>query len=74
MSLIDAVDGCAGRPAEGRRCIPALTTVPDLLDFLTDLHAKKVDLFLHQQVLHTSTPSGRAMFQMLGGSLSSSKR
>jgi DNA invertase Pin-like site-specific DNA recombinase len=36
----------------------------DLLAFLTELHAKKVDLFLHQ--LDTSTPSGRAMFQMLG--------
>jgi DNA invertase Pin-like site-specific DNA recombinase len=38
----------------------------DLLNFLTDLHAKGVDLFLHQQGLDTSTPSGRAMFQMLG--------
>jgi DNA invertase Pin-like site-specific DNA recombinase len=38
----------------------------DLLDFLRELHAKDVDLFLHQQGLDTSTPSGRAMFQMLG--------
>jgi DNA invertase Pin-like site-specific DNA recombinase len=38
----------------------------DLLDFLRELHAKGVDLFLHQQGLDTSTPSGRAMFQMLG--------
>jgi DNA invertase Pin-like site-specific DNA recombinase len=38
----------------------------DLLGFLTDLHAKGVHLFLHQQGLDTSTPSGRAMFQMLG--------
>jgi DNA invertase Pin-like site-specific DNA recombinase len=38
----------------------------DLLGFLKDLHAKGVDLFLHQQGLDTSTPSGRAMFQMLG--------
>src|SRR5262249_50031707 len=30
------------------------------------LHAKKVDLYLHQQGLDTSTPSGRAMFQMMG--------
>jgi len=36
------------------------------LDFLRELHAKGVDLFLHQQGLDTSTPSGRAMFQMLG--------
>src|SRR6185369_5266074 len=38
----------------------------DLLAFLKDLHAKGVDLFLHQQGLDTSTPSGRATFQMLG--------
>ena len=41
-------------------------SLTDLLSFLTDLHAKGVDLFLHQQGLDTSTPSGRAMFQMLG--------
>jgi DNA invertase Pin-like site-specific DNA recombinase len=38
----------------------------DLLDFLRELHAKDVDLFLHQQGLDTSTPSGKAMFQMMG--------
>ena len=38
----------------------------DLLDFLRELHAKGVGLFLHQQGLDTSTPSGRAMFQMMG--------
>ena len=37
-----------------------------LLSFLAELHAKGVDLYLHQQGLDTSTPSGRAMFQMLG--------
>jgi len=37
-----------------------------LLELLTELHAKKVDLYLHQQGLDTSTPSGRAMFQMMG--------
>jgi DNA invertase Pin-like site-specific DNA recombinase len=41
-------------------------SLTDLLDFLRELHAKDVDLFLHQQGLDTSTPSGRAMFQMLG--------
>ncbi len=41
-------------------------SLTDLLAFLTDLHAKGVDLFLHQQGLDTSTASGRAMFQMLG--------
>jgi DNA invertase Pin-like site-specific DNA recombinase len=37
-----------------------------LLELLSELHAKKVDLYLHQQGLDTSTPSGRAMFQMMG--------
>ena len=41
-------------------------SLTDLLGFLTDLHAKGVDLFLHQQGLDTSTSAGRAMFQMLG--------
>src|SRR6202167_1802523 len=41
-------------------------SLTDLLDLLRDLHAKGVDLFLHQQRLDTSTPSGRAMFQMMG--------
>lgn len=41
-------------------------SLQDLLGVLGDLHAKGIDLFLHQQGLDTSTPSGRAMFQMLG--------
>lgn len=41
-------------------------SLTDLMDVLRDLHAKGVDLFLHQQGLDTSTPSGRAMYQMLG--------
>jgi len=38
----------------------------DLLGFLQELHAKGVDLFLHQQGIDTSTPAGKAMFQMMG--------
>ncbi len=38
----------------------------DLLGTLQDLHAAKVDLFLHQQAIDTTTPAGRAMFQMMG--------
>ena len=34
--------------------------------FLSDLQAKGVDLFPLRQGLDTPTPSGRAMFQMLG--------
>ncbi len=37
-----------------------------LLSFITDLQAVGCDLYLHQQALDTSTPSGRAMFQMCG--------
>ena len=38
----------------------------DLVGILHEFHAKGIDLYLHQQGLDTSTPSGRAMFQMLG--------
>jgi len=41
-------------------------SLQDLVVFLNELHAKKVDLFLHQQGLDTSTPAGRMMFQMIG--------
>jgi DNA invertase Pin-like site-specific DNA recombinase len=41
-------------------------SLPDLLSFLGELKAKNVDLFLHQQNLDTSTPSGKALFQLLG--------
>jgi DNA invertase Pin-like site-specific DNA recombinase len=37
-----------------------------LLGFLEELKAKHVDLYLHQQGLDTSTPAGKALFQMLG--------
>ncbi len=37
-----------------------------LIGFLGELKAKGVDLYLHQQGLDTSTPAGKAMFQMLG--------
>lgn len=41
-------------------------SLQDLVSLLQDIHAKGVDLYLHHQHLDTSTPSGRAMFQMLG--------
>lgn len=37
-----------------------------LIETLADLQKVGVDLFLNQQALDTTTPSGRAMFQMLG--------
>jgi len=38
----------------------------DLLGFLGELHAKSVDMYLHQQGIDTTTPGGKAMFQMMG--------
>jgi DNA invertase Pin-like site-specific DNA recombinase len=41
-------------------------SLQDLIGFLAEIQARGVDLYLHQQALDTSTPSGRAMFQLLG--------
>jgi DNA invertase Pin-like site-specific DNA recombinase len=41
-------------------------SLQDLIGFLNELKAKDVDLYLHQQSVDTSTPAGRALFQMLG--------
>lgn len=38
----------------------------DLVTFLKELHALKIDLFLHQQGIDTTTPAGKAMFQLMG--------
>jgi len=38
----------------------------DLVGVLQELHAKQIDLYLHQQGIDTTTPSGKAMFQMMG--------
>ncbi|MBW7997820.1 MAG: helix-turn-helix domain-containing protein [Candidatus Glassbacteria bacterium] len=37
-----------------------------LVGFLGEIHAKGVDLYLHQQGIDTTTPAGKAMFQMCG--------
>jgi DNA invertase Pin-like site-specific DNA recombinase len=41
-------------------------SLQDLVGFLTELRALGCHLYLHQQALDTSTPAGRAMFQMRG--------
>jgi len=41
-------------------------SLQELVTFLAELHAKDVDLYLHQQGLDTGTPAGKAMFQMMG--------
>ena len=38
----------------------------DLVGLLQELHSAGVDLYLHQQELNTSTPAGKALFQMIG--------
>jgi Resolvase, N terminal domain len=47
--------------AKGRDKRPAFDVA-----LLSDLHALGIDLFLHQQGLDTTTPAGKAMFQMMG--------
>src|SRR5246127_1714258 len=42
-------------------------SLQDLVGFLGELQALGCHLYLHQQAIDTTTPSGRAMFQMCGG-------
>ena len=37
-----------------------------LITLLSDIQSKDVDLYLHQQGIDTTTPSGKMMFQMCG--------
>ena len=41
-------------------------SLQDLVGFLSDIHGAKVDLFLQQQGVDTTTPGGKALFQMMG--------
>ncbi len=41
-------------------------SLQDLVAFLSELHAKDVDLYLDRQGIDTTTPAGKAMFQMMG--------
>jgi DNA invertase Pin-like site-specific DNA recombinase len=79
---ISGAKGRDGRPAFDRMCRDAAKrqfdvvmawsvdrlgrSLQDLVGFLSELHALKIDLFLHQQGLDTTTPAGKAMFQMMG--------
>jgi DNA invertase Pin-like site-specific DNA recombinase len=38
----------------------------DLIGLLQELHSTGVDLYLHQQGINTTTPAGKALFQMMG--------
>jgi DNA invertase Pin-like site-specific DNA recombinase len=61
--------------AMGRREIDLVATwsvdrlsrsLSDLVTFLGEIRGKSVDLYLHSQGLDTSTPAGKALFQMMG--------
>jgi DNA invertase Pin-like site-specific DNA recombinase len=41
-------------------------SLQDLIAFMQELRSLKIDLFLHQQGLDTTTPAGKMMFQVLG--------
>jgi DNA invertase Pin-like site-specific DNA recombinase len=41
-------------------------SLQDLIGFLGELNAAGVDLYLEKQAIDTTTPAGRALFQMLG--------
>lgn len=41
-------------------------SLQDLVGFLSEIHGAGVDLYLHQQAIDTSTPAGKALFQMMG--------
>ena len=37
-----------------------------LVGFLDEIHSRHIDLYLHQQGIDTTTPAGKALFQMCG--------
>jgi DNA invertase Pin-like site-specific DNA recombinase len=41
-------------------------SLQDLIGFLGEVHGAGVDLYMHQQGIDTTTPAGKAMFQLMG--------
>lgn len=41
-------------------------SLPHLLEVMQAMHGARVDLFIHQQAIDTTTPAGKAMFAMCG--------
>ena len=41
-------------------------SLQDLVAMLSEIHGAGLDLYLHQQAIDTTTPAGKAMFQMMG--------
>ena len=78
---ISGAKGRNGRPAFHRLCKDATRrkfdlvaawsvdrlgrSLQDLVEFLGELHSVGVDLYLHQQAVDTTTPAGKALFQMM---------
>jgi len=79
---LSGAKGREGRPAFDRLCQDATRrsfdviaawsvdrlgrSLQDLVAFLGDTHGAGVNLYLHQQAVDTTTPAGRALFQMMG--------
>ena len=79
---ISGAKGRNGRPAFDRLCKAATRreidvvmawsvdrlgrSLQDLVAFLSELHASGVDLYLDRQGIDTTTPGGKALFQMMG--------
>jgi DNA invertase Pin-like site-specific DNA recombinase len=79
---VSGAKGREGRPAFNRLCQDAIRrrfdviaawsvdrlgrSLQDLVGFLGEVHGAGVNLYLHQQAIDTTTPAGRALFQMLG--------
>jgi DNA invertase Pin-like site-specific DNA recombinase len=79
---ISGAKGRNGRPAFDEMCKDATRrkfdvvmawsvdrlgrSLQDLISFLTEIHGQGVHLYLHQQAVDTTTPAGRALFQMMG--------
>lgn len=79
---VSGAKGRSGRPAFDRLCGDAVRrkfdivaawsvdrlgrSLQDLVGFLSELHGAGVDLYLHQQGIDTTTPAGKALFQMMG--------
>ena len=41
-------------------------SLQDLVATLNEVHSLGIDLYLHQQAIDTTTPAGKALFQMMG--------
>ena len=50
----------------GRSARPIVAGLQDLVGFFGELNAAGCDLYLEKQAVDTTTPAGRALFQMLG--------